>query len=205
MYGNAARQPPCMLKSLRNVSEMCTAVGEVAERSEATAPTAAGDRSTPPGPFEAVDELDRRRSLNQARTAARAAPASRRTRARISQGRDSFMHLDDSVNCSVGIDVSKAQLDVHLRPEGRSFHVPNTPDGHAVLRAAPRCRRRAPAASRSKRPASMANASPRNWSTPGITSRSSIRDRFAITPRRSASSPRPIASMPTSSLASGPT
>jgi transposase len=44
------------------------------------------------------------------------------------------MHLDDSVNCSVGIDVSKAQLDVHLRPEGRSFQVPNTPEGHAVLR-----------------------------------------------------------------------
>lgn len=46
------------------------------------------------------------------------------------------MHLDDSVNCSVGIDVSKNQLDVHLRPEGRSFKVPNAPDGHAVLLAA---------------------------------------------------------------------
>lgn len=45
------------------------------------------------------------------------------------------MLLDDSVQCSVGIDVSKAQLDVHLRPEGRSFKVPNTPDGHALLRA----------------------------------------------------------------------
>lgn len=45
------------------------------------------------------------------------------------------MLLDDSVPCSVGIDVSKAQLDVHLRPEGRSFQVPNTPDGRAVLRA----------------------------------------------------------------------
>ncbi len=43
------------------------------------------------------------------------------------------MLLDDSVNCSVGIDVSKARLDVHLRPEGRSFQVPNTPDGHALL------------------------------------------------------------------------
>ena len=46
------------------------------------------------------------------------------------------MHLEDSVNCSVGIDVSKAQLDVHLRPEGRAFKVPNAPDGHAVLLAA---------------------------------------------------------------------
>ncbi len=43
------------------------------------------------------------------------------------------MLLDDSVNRSVGIDVSKAQLDVQLMPEGRSFHVPNTPDGHALL------------------------------------------------------------------------
>lgn len=44
------------------------------------------------------------------------------------------MLLDDSVQCSVGIDVSKARLDVHLRPEGRSFQVPNTPDGCAALR-----------------------------------------------------------------------
>lgn len=45
------------------------------------------------------------------------------------------MLLDDSVNCSVGIDVSKARLDAHLRPEGRSFSVPNTSDGYALLRA----------------------------------------------------------------------
>jgi transposase len=46
------------------------------------------------------------------------------------------MLLNDSVNCSVGIDVSKAQLDVHRRPEGQSFRVPNSSDGHAVLLAA---------------------------------------------------------------------
>lgn len=43
------------------------------------------------------------------------------------------MILDDAIHCSVGIDVSQARLDVHLRPEGRSFQVPNTPDGHALL------------------------------------------------------------------------
>jgi transposase len=43
------------------------------------------------------------------------------------------MLLDDSVKCSVGIDVSKVRLDVHLWPEGRSFPIPNTPDGHALL------------------------------------------------------------------------
>lgn len=44
------------------------------------------------------------------------------------------MLLDDSIPCSVGIDVSKATLDVHLWPEGRSFQVPNTPEGFALLR-----------------------------------------------------------------------
>ena len=45
------------------------------------------------------------------------------------------MFLDDSVQRSVGIDVSKAQLDVQLLPEGRPFHVPNSPEGHAKLLA----------------------------------------------------------------------
>lgn len=43
------------------------------------------------------------------------------------------MQLDDSVNCSVGIDVSKVQFDVHLQPAGGSFSVPNSPEGTAAL------------------------------------------------------------------------
>jgi transposase len=43
------------------------------------------------------------------------------------------MFLDDSVQRSVGIDVSKAQLDAHLLPEGRSFSAPNSPNGHDEL------------------------------------------------------------------------
>jgi transposase len=35
--------------------------------------------------------------------------------------------------CFVGIDVSKARLDVHLRPQGEAFRVPNDPDGWAQL------------------------------------------------------------------------
>ena len=35
----------------------------------------------------------------------------------------------------VGIDVSQDFLDVHVRPEGRSFRVPNDPDGHRKLLA----------------------------------------------------------------------
>ena len=45
------------------------------------------------------------------------------------------MVLDDSVQRSVGIDVSKARLDVHLLPEGRSFPVPNSSQGHSKLLA----------------------------------------------------------------------
>lgn len=43
------------------------------------------------------------------------------------------MLLHDSVQCSVGIDVSKTQLDVHILTEGLSFHVPNSPEKHREL------------------------------------------------------------------------
>lgn len=45
------------------------------------------------------------------------------------------MLLDDSVQCSVGIDVSKNRLDVHILPEGPSLRVPNSPEGHRDLLA----------------------------------------------------------------------
>jgi predicted rRNA methylase YqxC with S4 and FtsJ domains len=37
---------------------------------------------------------------------------------------------------TLGIDVSKQQLDVHLQPDDRSWQVPNTDDGvrHAIQR-----------------------------------------------------------------------
>ena len=38
-----------------------------------------------------------------------------------------------TVPCFVGIDVAKAHLDVHLRPQGESFRVGNDPDGIAAL------------------------------------------------------------------------
>jgi len=43
------------------------------------------------------------------------------------------MLLDDSVQCSVGIDVSKTRLDVHVLPEGRSFQARNAPDQFQTL------------------------------------------------------------------------
>jgi len=43
------------------------------------------------------------------------------------------MLLDDSVQCSVGIDVSKARLDVHVLPEGRSFQARNASDQFQTL------------------------------------------------------------------------
>jgi len=45
------------------------------------------------------------------------------------------MLLDDSVQCSVGIDVSKNRLDVHILPEGLSLRVVNSPEGHRDLLA----------------------------------------------------------------------
>jgi transposase len=45
------------------------------------------------------------------------------------------MLLDDSVQCSVGIDVSKDRLDVHVLPQGLSLQVPNSPEGHCKLLA----------------------------------------------------------------------
>lgn len=45
------------------------------------------------------------------------------------------MLLDDSVRCSVGIDVSKNRLDVHILPEGLSLQVPNSPEKHRDLLA----------------------------------------------------------------------
>lgn len=43
------------------------------------------------------------------------------------------MLLDDSVECSVGIDVSKDRLDVHVLPQGLSPQVPNSSEGHCKL------------------------------------------------------------------------
>jgi transposase len=38
-----------------------------------------------------------------------------------------------TASCFVGIDVSKAHLDVHLRPQGEGFRLANDPDGIAAL------------------------------------------------------------------------
>ena len=43
--------------------------------------------------------------------------------------------MDDSLVHSVGLDVSKSFLDGHQLPEGHSFRVANSPDGHAELLA----------------------------------------------------------------------
>ncbi len=45
------------------------------------------------------------------------------------------MLLDDSIECSVGIDVSKARLDVHQFPDGLASQVSNSPEGHRELLA----------------------------------------------------------------------
>jgi len=120
-----------MLHSLLKDPQMEIAGGQVAERSEATCPPAAGDRSIALRSNQAVGEPDRRRSRVTN-------PNSRLSRTGLSprtsshaQGRDPFMN--DSVNLCVGIDVSKSALDIHVLPERRTFQVSNSSAGHAQL------------------------------------------------------------------------
>ena len=42
--------------------------------------------------------------------------------------------LTSDEKSSIGIDVSKDWLDVHVRPSGEAFRVPNDPQGHRQLR-----------------------------------------------------------------------
>jgi len=104
--------------------------GGTAERSEAGSPPAAGDRSIAlwPGSTEVVGERDRRRSLVNS-------PNSRLSRttnpSSYLQGRDTskmtFQHF-------VGIDVSKAQLDVAFDSDTNTVEqFNNTQNGHQKL------------------------------------------------------------------------
>ena len=110
--------------------ETMEAGGGGAERSEASSPPAAGDRSITlrSDSIEVVGEQDRRRSLEFN-------PNSRRSRSRTSssnlQGRDTskmtFLHF-------IGIDVSKARLDVAFDPEADTVEqFNNTQNGHSKL------------------------------------------------------------------------
>jgi hypothetical protein len=95
---------------------MGTAVGKAAERSEAGFPTAAGNRSVPRS-HKTVTKRDRRRLSGTS-------PNSRQSRHSTSSShpQDRDKPMEGSFTSFVGIDVSKASLDVYLlcgsRPRG---------------------------------------------------------------------------------------
>src|ERR671921_2119429 len=124
-----------MLNSGRTSGHMETSAGVEAERSEVPTPAAAGDRSMPPGSSQTGEKPDRRRTYRTSPNSRLSRPGREPGASSHPQGRDFAMTLDDSVQCSVGIDVSKDRLDVHVLPEGLSFQVPNSPDGHHELLA----------------------------------------------------------------------
>ena len=71
--------------------------------------------------------------------------------------------------CFVGIDVSKAHLDVHVLPTGESFRVGHDDAGFVTLIARVRGRSRPPLSSW-KRPAATRSRSPPRWPGRGCPS-----------------------------------
>ena len=121
---------------------METSLGELAEQREASSPKAARNSSIPLRSNKSVGEHDRcRASFTSPNSRLSRSRNTRRTSSHL-QGRDPCM--DDSINVCVGIDVSKATLDVHLLAENRSIKLPNTSAGFnqllAQLPAAGTCR-----------------------------------------------------------------
>src|SRR5262245_4163878 len=104
-----------------------------AKRSGAARTAAGGDRSMRSGPSQAVTKWDRRRRRGSS-------PNSHQSRGRIAttgasshrQGRDASVMNSSTV---VGIDVSKATLDVFSDTPAEAFSVANTPEGIAALLA----------------------------------------------------------------------
>src|SRR5262245_36134158 len=122
---------PSMFPSCSNSSAISSVAVGAAKRSGAARTATGGDRSIPPGPSQAVTKWDRRRRrgpspnshLSRGRTATAGASSHR-------QGRDA---VTDS-STVVGIDVSKATLDVFSDTPAEAFSVPNTSEGIGVLR-----------------------------------------------------------------------
>ena len=120
-----------MLSQGESIGENTHAVAVVAERSEATTATAAGDRSMAlrSGQAETVGERDRRRSFETSPNSrksrhATAAPSS------YLQGRDTSKMEFKSV---IGIDVAKKKLDVADWPKSFAQQYDNNHAGHQQL------------------------------------------------------------------------
>jgi transposase len=130
--GRAVRNGrPCMLPETVCIDETVNTVVVPAERSEAGTTTVADSRSTAlrSGDAEIVGKRDRRRLPGRS-------PNSRQSRLRdlmsssYLQGRDTSK-MD--FTCVIGIDVSKARLDVADRPDSRIQQFDNDASGHQQL------------------------------------------------------------------------
>lgn len=112
-------------------SPMASVAVGAAKRSAAARTAAGGDRSIAPGPHQAVTKWDRRRrrgpspNSHQSRSQTATAGASSHRQGRDASVTDSFT--------VVGIDVSKATLDVFSDTPAEAFSVANAPEGHATL------------------------------------------------------------------------
>jgi transposase len=111
---------------------MGTAVGELAKRSEARFPTAAGGRSSTPRSRKTVGELDRRRSHEISPNSRLSRRGASRRASSHSQGRDIVMEV--AFKSFVGIDIAKRTLDVHVLPERTSLKEQNDSKGRRQLR-----------------------------------------------------------------------
>ena len=109
-----------------------------------------------------------------------------RQRSPLAQGRD---RMDATV---VGIDVSKNQLDVHVRGRHESFVVARDAEGLAVL--IERLRPLEPRAIGLEAPEASRASSPPDWRALACRSSWSIRRKCAPSPTQLAKGPRPIRS-----------
>jgi transposase len=124
-------QKPAMFQLQITSSSIFVAAVRAAERSGAARIAAGGDRSSVPRPHQAVTEWDRRRRRGTS-------PNSHQSRGPIAtvaasshrQGRDAPVTTSGTF---VGVDVSKATLDVFIDTPAQSFGVANTPAGIETL------------------------------------------------------------------------
>lgn len=108
------------------------AVVRETERSEGSRTTATDGRSLAPGPKEAVEKLDRRRSCDISPNSRQSRPPLRRTSSHL-QERDARM---SEFTVFVGVDVSKDTLDIAQYPSGRLHGTfPNSEVGFQQLLA----------------------------------------------------------------------
>src|SRR5665213_922786 len=140
---------PCMLKNKGTSmftttsisSPMSDAASRASKRSEKPAKQRPPTDRTALGTPDAVGELDRRRSRGISPNRRQSAAASPGFVSSHRQGRDQSMN-DSHTSAGaplptpevyVGIDVSKARLDVYVDPTGQTLALANTPAGIAKL------------------------------------------------------------------------